>query len=96
MFAGAELKSVVSTTKERIELVDEEKKTLSYSFLEGEILKYYKNFKAIVSVSTKGDGALIKYAAEFDKASEEVPDPDLFRDFAVKLFQDLDAYLLKA
>lgn len=88
---------VVSTTKERIEVVDEEKKILSYSFVEGQILENYKNFKGIINVSSsKSGGALIKYVAEFEKKHAQVADPHFFRAFVAKLFKDVDAYLLKA
>ncbi|KAK4429866.1 MLP-like protein [Sesamum alatum] len=88
--------SAISTTKEKIEVVDEGKKSLSYSVIGGDILKYYKDFKAHLSVSPKaeGKGCSVKWSCEFEKASEEVPNPDLIRDFAIKNFQDLDAYIL--
>ncbi|KAH6763412.1 hypothetical protein C2S52_020845 [Perilla frutescens var. hirtella] len=84
------------SVKERIELVDDEKKILSYSFLEGEILNHFKNYKAIICVTSKSDGALINYSAELEKADAHAPNPDFFRDFVVKLFHDFDAYLLKS
>ncbi|KAI3467489.1 hypothetical protein Pfo_024152 [Paulownia fortunei] len=88
------LSEISKPTKEKIELVDEGNKTLSYSVIDGDVLKYYNNFKASLSVIPKGDGSLVKWSCEFDKASEEVPNPDLVRDFAIKNFQDLDAYIL--
>ncbi|KAL2464865.1 MLP-like protein [Abeliophyllum distichum] len=88
--------STIATTKEKIEFVDEEKKSLSYTSIDGDLLKYYKNFKAHLVITPKGDGSLVKWSCEFEKASEEIPNPHLIRDFAVKNFKDLDAYLLKA
>ncbi|XP_073147683.1 MLP-like protein 423 [Henckelia pumila] len=90
--------SEISCTKEKIESVDEVNKTVSYSVVDGDILKFYKNFKGnlCVSVNLKGDGSLVKWWCEFDKASEEIPDPDLLKHFALKNFQDLDDYLLKS
>ncbi|XP_057774645.1 MLP-like protein 423 [Salvia miltiorrhiza] len=88
--------SAVSSIKEKIEAVDEEKKFVRYSVIDGDILKYYKNFKGSLSVSGKPDnsGTSLKWACEFDKASEDTPDPDFIKDFALKTFQDLDAYIL--
>ncbi|KAL2465239.1 MLP-like protein [Abeliophyllum distichum] len=88
--------STIATTKEKIEFVDEEKKSLSYTSIDGDLLKYYKNFKAHLVITPKGDGSSVKWSCEFEKASEEIPNPHLIRDFAVKNFKDLDAYLLKA
>ena len=90
---------VVSTIKERIDIVDDEKKILGYSILEGDILEYYKNFKVVVYVgsSPKSDGALVKYTGEFNKANENVVvNLDIYKAFVVKLYMDVDAYLLKA
>lgn len=69
---------------------------MSYSFLEADILNHYKNFKATVCVvGTKGnEGSVVKYSAEFQKANEQIPDPIPYKDFAVKLFHDFDAYLM--
>lgn len=80
-------------SKEKIDTVDEEKKTVSYHVIDGDILKYYKNFKAYLKVTPKGDGSLVRWWCEFEKASAEVPEPNLIRDAAVKTFKDLEAYL---
>ncbi|KAH6825788.1 hypothetical protein C2S53_019794 [Perilla frutescens var. hirtella] len=77
------------SVKERIELVDDEKKIPSYSFLEGEILNHYKNYEAIICVTSQ-------MKSELEKADAHAPNPDFFRDFVVKLFHDFDAYLLKS
>ncbi|RZC61721.1 hypothetical protein C5167_023479 [Papaver somniferum] len=69
----------VTFSKEKVETVDETNKSLTYSVIEGELLNYYKNFK---------------WSCEFEKASDEIPDPSSIKDFAVKSFQDLDAYIL--
>ncbi|KAH6826747.1 hypothetical protein C2S53_012274 [Perilla frutescens var. hirtella] len=87
--------SEFSSIKEKIEAVDEGGKIVNYSVIEGELLKYYKNFRGGLSVSSKGEnGSLVKWSCEFDKASEEIPNPDFIKDFAIKTFLDLDAYLL--
>lgn len=86
--------SAISSIKEKIEVVDDAKKTLSYSVIEGDMLKYYNNFKATLSVSPKGDGSLVKWWCEFDKTSDELPNPDIIKDFGVKTLQDLDAFIV--
>ncbi len=87
---------VVRSAKEKIEAVDTEKKTLVYSVIDGDVLKYYKTFKAHTEVAPKGDGSLVKWLCEFEKASDEIPDPHTIKENAVKFFNELDAYLLKA
>ncbi|MBN7124833.1 hypothetical protein BSU01_24550 [Erwinia billingiae] len=76
--------------------MDEANKTVAYSIVDGELLKYYKSFKGNIIVAPKGDGSLVKWSCEFEKASHEVPDPNIIKEFAIKNFQELDAYLLKA
>ncbi|KAL1550897.1 MLP-like protein 423 [Salvia divinorum] len=89
--------SAVSSIKEKIEAVDDEKKFVSYSVIDGDILKYYKGFKGSLSVVSGSNGdnkSSLKWTCEFDKAAEDTPNPDFIKDFALKTFQDLDAYLL--
>ncbi|XP_051146311.1 MLP-like protein 423 [Andrographis paniculata] len=88
--------SEISSTKEKIEKVDEANKNVEYTVIDGEMLKYYKSFKGKTVVSSKGDGSVVKWSCNYDKASEDVPNPDLIKEFAIKNFQELDAYLLKA
>ncbi|GAB2280423.1 hypothetical protein Dimus_015056 [Dionaea muscipula] len=94
-----EVVPMITTTKERIDEVDDEKKVVSYSVIEGDLLNFFKTFKAKVRVAPKGegDGSLVTWSCDYEKASEEVPAlPEHLRDFAVKTFHGLDAYLLKA
>ncbi|XP_068636366.1 MLP-like protein 423 [Aristolochia californica] len=87
---------MVKFAKEKIEVADEENKTVAYSVIEGDLVNFYKNFKATLQVLSKGEGALVKWKGEFDKAHDEVPEPTLLQEAAVKTFKDLDEYLLKA
>ncbi|KAF8399302.1 hypothetical protein HHK36_015167 [Tetracentron sinense] len=88
--------SAVTESKERIDAVDDANMKVAYHVIGGDLLKYYKHFKAFLHVTPKGDGSFVKWSCEFEKASEEVPDPHFIQEFAVSNFKDLDAYLLKA
>lgn len=58
-------------------------------------MNFYKNFKTNLNVSIKSEErSLVKWSCELEKASVEVPDPNTIKDFAVKTFQDLDAYIV--
>ncbi|XP_062150072.1 MLP-like protein 423 [Alnus glutinosa] len=85
---------LVKVSKEKIEAFDEGKRTLSFSVIEGDLLNYYKVFKCHITVVPKGAGSLAKWSSEFQKATEEIPDPHVIKDFVVKNFQELDAYVL--
>jgi Pathogenesis-related protein Bet v 1 family len=88
---------VVTFAKERVEAVEEENMMVSYNVIEGEILDLYKNFKATLQVAPKGEGegegSLAKWTLQYDKASSEVPEPELIKEAAIKTFNALDAHL---
>lgn len=90
LIAGTPL---VTFAKEKVEAVEEENKLVSYSVIDGEILSLYKNFRATLSITPKGEGSLIKWTLQYDKASDEVPEPEAIKEAAVKTFNGLDAYL---
>ncbi|XP_006652389.1 MLP-like protein 423 [Oryza brachyantha] len=89
---------MVTFAKEKVEVADDEKKVVSYSVVDGELVSFYKNFRVTLQVTPKGgdgSGAVVSWAMDFDKTSEQVPDPDVIKETAAKTFHDLDDYLLK-
>ncbi|KAF3341255.1 pollen allergen-like protein [Carex littledalei] len=44
--------------------MEEENELVSYSVIDGEILNLYKNFKATLSITPKGEGSLIKWTLQ--------------------------------
>ena len=92
---GSEL---VKVSKERIVEVDPPNKTFVYNIIGGDLLKYYKSFKAHVTVVPKEkeeEGSLVQWACVYEKAHDEIPDPSPIMDFAEKNFKELDEYLAK-
>ncbi|CAI9285923.1 unnamed protein product [Lactuca saligna] len=88
--------SPMKTVKERIEEVDEPNMKVVYSVIDGDLMQYYKTFKAIIVVIPEGEGSIVKWFCEYEKANDEVPDPCMITDLVAKNFQAVDAYLLKA
>ncbi|KAL5216294.1 hypothetical protein ABZP36_007695 [Zizania latifolia] len=91
---------MVTFAKEKVEVADDEKKVVSYSVVDGELVDFYKNFRVTLHVTPKGAGedgagAVVSWAMDYDKASDQVPDPDVIKETAAKTFHDLDDYLLK-
>ncbi|CAL0311916.1 unnamed protein product [Lupinus luteus] len=86
----------LKSATERIEAVDDEKRTLTYAVIDADILQDYKNYKGHISVTPKGNGSEVKWIAEYEKASQEVPDPISIKDYLVDTFLKLDAYIQKA
>lgn len=87
---------LVKVSKEKIDSVDEAEKFVTYSIIDGDLLKFYKNFNGCIKVIPKGDGSLVKWSCGFEKVSEEIPDPHVIKDFAIQNFKELDEFILKA
>ncbi|XBI56490.1 hypothetical protein VPH35_038071 [Triticum aestivum] len=45
---------MVTFAKEKVEVADDEKKVVSYSVVDGELVSFYKNFRVTVQVTDKG------------------------------------------
>ncbi|EES10962.1 hypothetical protein BDA96_06G123000 [Sorghum bicolor] len=93
---------MLTFAKEKLEVADDENKVVSYSVVDGELVDFYKNFKITLKVAkaaaAEGEGeagAVVNWSMEFDKANDQVPDPDVIKETATKTFHDLDDYLLK-
>ncbi|KAF5443173.1 hypothetical protein F2P56_035755 [Juglans regia] len=87
---------IVKISKEKIDAFDEANKTMAYTVVEGDILKFYKHFRCHITVTPKGDGSTAKWLCEFQKATDEVPDPHVIKDFVAKNFKEMDELALKA
>ncbi|CAH1439344.1 unnamed protein product [Lactuca virosa] len=92
----AEGSPIKKPMKEKIEEVDEPNMKVVYSVMDGDVMQFYKTFKAIIEVIPEGEGSLVKCCYEYEKASDEVPHPSMVGDLVAKNLQAVDAYLLNA
>ncbi|CAM8883653.1 hypothetical protein QQ045_018993 [Rhodiola kirilowii] len=83
-------------SKEKIEAVDDEKKTVTYSVIDGDLMKYYKSYKCHIFVEPKGEGSLVKWTCDYEPVVEDPNEPVMIKEFAVKTFKDIEEYNLKA
>ncbi|XVF85374.1 hypothetical protein PTKIN_Ptkin17bG0112500 [Pterospermum kingtungense] len=90
--AGGDTEAV----KETIEAIDDESKSITYSAIEGGMMKYYNTFKSTVNVTAAGEGSLVKWTLEYEKKNENIPDPIKYLDLVANLTRDIDAYLVNA
>ncbi|KAJ8773816.1 hypothetical protein K2173_008279 [Erythroxylum novogranatense] len=88
--------SPLHVLKQRIDFVDETNRVVDYSFIDGDLQKYYKTFKGHIVVGPKEDGCLVKWSCEYEKASEDSAAPHAIKDFVVKNFQAMDELIMKA
>ncbi|XP_057441424.1 MLP-like protein 34 [Lotus japonicus] len=88
------------TLEERIEAIDEEKKTIKHSIYGGDISPHYKTFTLILQVIDKNDGGdavdVVKWTIEYEKLDEDIEPPHGWMEFLNKGTRDIDANLLKA
>ncbi|KAF8364811.1 hypothetical protein HHK36_033214 [Tetracentron sinense] len=82
--------------KGRISAIEDDNKSITFCFFEGDINKYYCTFNITIQVTTESDGTLVKWFLEFEKANKEVPNPTLYLDLFDKVTKKMDDYLLKA
>ncbi|XP_073036018.1 MLP-like protein 423 [Primulina eburnea] len=86
----------ISSSKDKVELVDEEKKIYVKRIVDGDFMEFFKEFKITIVLSPKGEnGTSLKWGCEFVKASEDVPiKPENIMADAVNTIQVLEAFIL--
>ncbi|KAL9148773.1 hypothetical protein ABFS82_12G065300 [Erythranthe guttata] len=75
--------------KEIIEAIDEEKKSVTYKVIEGDLMELYKTFKLTVHVDTSGDDNLVTWTFEYEKLNEDISDPHTLMDFCLAMTKDI-------
>ncbi|GJY13801.1 kirola-like protein [Tanacetum coccineum] len=63
---------------QNIDAVDEKNKLISFKTLNGDLLKFYKSFKFYLQVDGNTESSKVTWTFEYEKMSEDVPDPDSF------------------
>ncbi|MED6107757.1 hypothetical protein PIB30_017249 [Stylosanthes scabra] len=87
----------VITCKEKIEAIDEEKKSLSYKLFDGDVGENYKVFNMSVQLSeTNNECALVKWSIEYEKINEDAKTPYAYLEFLEKGTKEVADHLLKA
>ncbi|XP_047157484.1 MLP-like protein 34 [Vigna umbellata] len=95
---GCKAKGKKTSAKEKIEVVDDDNKTITFSVFDGEIGESYKSLRATLQTIDKENGGIVKWTYEYEKLSENVrgPSPESILDFAVFVTKDIDDHLGKA
>lgn len=84
---------LAKSSTEKIDAADDEKRTATYCIIEGDLLQYYKSFKGHLALIPVGEGCEMKWCAEYVKVSNDIPDPSIVKNFAVKNFIEVDEYV---
>ncbi|KAL5553448.1 hypothetical protein UlMin_040849 [Ulmus minor] len=81
-------------SKEEVEAIDEENKSITFAAVDGDITQYYKNVKATLQVTEKAQGgSSVKWTLEYEKKNENFPAPNQYLDFVSIVTKQIDAYL---
>ncbi|KAL1828968.1 hypothetical protein ACET3Z_007380 [Daucus carota] len=78
--------------KEIIESIDEEKKSVKFKVVEGDLLELYKSFSLTCHVDTDGEKNLVTWTLEYEKLNESVEDPHTLMEFCLHVTKDIEAH----
>ncbi|PWA60814.1 kirola [Artemisia annua] len=59
-----------------IDALDEKNKSLCFKTLNGDLLKFYKSFRAYLQVDGNTESSTVTWTFEYEKMSQNAPDPD--------------------
>ncbi|KAF5793970.1 putative Bet v I/Major latex protein [Helianthus annuus] len=80
--------------KEVIEAIDEEKKSVCFKVIGGDILEAYKTFLITVHVDTHGEENVVTWTFHYEKVNESIPDPDSLMEFCLNVTKDIETHHL--
>ncbi|KAG6582114.1 MLP-like protein 43, partial [Cucurbita argyrosperma subsp. sororia] len=83
-------------TKERIEAVDKENNSITFTVIEGDLTEKYKSFKFNIQCIPKEKGSVIHWVLEYEKLHDEIPDSHTMLQFCVRCLKTLMLILWKA
>ncbi|KAL4571772.1 hypothetical protein LXL04_018537 [Taraxacum kok-saghyz] len=75
--------------------IDEEKNSVTYKVIGGDLQELYKTFVSNVRVETDGSDNIVTWTIDYEKLSPSVPDPDALLDFAIKTTKDIETHKLQ-
>ncbi|KAI5677883.1 hypothetical protein M9H77_08833 [Catharanthus roseus] len=78
--------------KEIIEEINEEKQSMRFKVIEGDLMEIYKNFYIIYHVDTNGPDSLVTWTLEYEKLREDYPHPGTLLNFLLHMVEDIEAH----
>ncbi|KAK6122352.1 hypothetical protein DH2020_043972 [Rehmannia glutinosa] len=75
--------------KEIIEAIDEEKKSITFNVIEGDVMAWYNTFKLIVKVDNNGEDSLVTWTLEYEKKTEDVPEPHAVMNLGLSMTKEI-------
>eukprot|EP00249_Psilotum_nudum_P036001 c6129_g1_i1 orf=213-683(+) len=86
----------ITFVKEKLEIRDDATKTLTYSVIEGEILNFFKSYKATVTIAEGADpsSCTVDWTLEYELLNADGAFQELAKAGTVRIFKSIEAYLL--
>ena len=85
-------------SKQIVENLDEESKTLTFREIEGDYMKIYKTFLIHLHVTTPevGNIDIVKWTFEYEKLEEDSPHPVTTVEFVLEFTENIEKHHLNA
>ncbi|GFQ08005.1 kirola [Phtheirospermum japonicum] len=81
--------------REIVEAVDEKKKSITFSVIEGDLMEAYKTIKFIVDVEINGNqDSLVTWTIVYEKKNAAVPEPHSLINLGINLSKDIECHHL--
>lgn len=81
-----------SVGKEIIEDIDEEKQSVRFKLIEGDLMEIYKSMYITYHVDTNGPDNLVTWTLEYEKFKEEYPHPGTLLNFFLHMVEDIEGH----
>jgi len=78
--------------KEVIESVDEEKKSIRFKVIEGDLLNSYKYFVCTMHVEKLGEKHLVTWSLEYEKLHEDIPHPTNVVELVLSVTKEIETH----
>ncbi|XP_027100730.1 kirola-like [Coffea eugenioides] len=82
--------------KQIIQDINEEKKSIVFKMIEGDLMELYKTFTIIYHVDVLGDKeSLITWTLDYEKLKEDTPHPGTLLNFFLHMVEDIESHHIK-
>ena len=78
-----------------IEAIDEEKKSVTFKVIKGDLMESYKTFNATIQMDIDRENNLVTWTFEYQKLNENVQNPNTLMKYCISVTKDIKAFHLK-
>lgn len=78
--------------KQIIEEIDEQKQSIKFKMIEGDLMELYKSMNIIYHVDTNGPDSLVTWTLEYEKLKDDNPHPGTLLSFFLHMVEDIEAH----